>query len=132
MVKQLAFYRTFSIFLVFLLVSILVGVKFIANSTSVTATSRLYPVKLAAEVIILRLADPDDRAKIEAYQLKQRVVELRSLELRAASPVTISSTRAAAEATIQSIQANLEFIKSPAERSVIEDEINLSKVELAE
>jgi hypothetical protein len=140
-VKRLAFYRTLSIFLVFFIISALVGVKFIANSTSVTATSRLYPVKLVAEGIILRLADPDDRAKIEAYQLKQRVVELRSLELRLSAPDVVdparlkqatASTRAAAEIAITSIQENLQFIKNPAEKSVIEDEVKLSRVELSQ
>lgn len=132
-------YKYLAIILTFLLLAFLVGAKFVANSSSVTAMSPLYPVKIFAENTILRLAESDDRAKIQAFQLKQRVVELRSLELRLANPAVTdaaklrqaaASTRATAQETLKTIENNLQFVKSPAERGVIEDEVNLSKVEL--
>ena len=145
MVKRLVFYRTLSIFLVFLLLSILVGVKFVANSSSVTAISRFYPLKLFAENSVLTLAEPDDKVKIQAYQLKQRVIELRSLELKLESlkakgdnlelsslQTAIASTRSVAMETISGIRTNLQYVKNPAEVSVITDELNLSIQELSQ
>lgn len=135
-------YYKYAVFiLVFVIVATLAGAKFVANSTSITAMSRLYPVKLFAENTILSLAEPDDRAKIEAYQLKQRVVELRSLELRLSSSRSvdmttlqqaIANTRKTAGETLKTIENDLQFIKSSALRAVIEDEVGLSKVELAQ
>ena len=135
------YYRYATFTLVFIIITAFAGVKFVANSTTVTAASPLYPVKLFAENTILFLAEPDDRAKIQVFQLKQRVIELRSLELRAMDPRTpsgdqlkieIDTTRSAVQKTIRDVTNNLQFIKSVAERSVIEDEIELARREVPE